>query len=628
MASRSPPGHLRLVSDIAAGDLIFVPDADENGTPYASFTFQVVDTEGSSNGGQDTDQSPNTLTFNVTAVNDSAVISGDSIGDVTEAGAAGAGTPTDTGDLNAADIDNTADGWQAVAAGGLTANGYGSYALSAAGVWTYTLNNNHAAVQALNGAATLTDSFTALTEDGTAQVVTITINAQNDAALIAGTSTGSVTEAGGVGNGAPGTPTATGNLDASDVDNANDAWQAVTAGTASAGGYGTYALAADGSWIYTLDDTDPAVQALNGAGTLIDTFTALTGDGTAQVVTITIHAQNDAAIISGVSSGDVIEAGGVANGTPGDADDMGDLNASDVDNISDAWQAVGAGGATANGYGTYSLDAAGVWIYTLNDNHAAVQALNGAATLIDSFVALTEDGTAQTVTITIHAQNDAAVITGTIIGAVTEAGGVNNGAPGTPTATGDLAAADVDTTNDAWQTVAAGAATANGYGTYQLTAAGVWTYTLSDSNAAVHALNGAATLTDSFTVLTEDGTAQVVTITINAQNDAAVITGTSTGSVTEAGGVGNGAPGTPTATGNLDASDVDNSNDAWQAVGAGGATANGYGTYQLTAGGVWTYTLDDTDPAVQALNGAATLTKLIVAEDGTLRPSRSRSTPE
>ena len=100
---------------------------------------------------------------------------------------------------------------------------------------------------------------------------------------------------------------------------------------------------------------------------------------------------------------------------------------------------------------------------------------------------------------------------------------------------------------------------------------GVWTYTLDDNNAAVQALNGAATLTDSFTALTADGTSQTVTITIHAQNDAAVITGTATGDVTEAGGVANGTPGTPSATGNLDATDVDNTADAWQAVAAGAA---------------------------------------------------------
>ena len=113
------------------------------------------------------------------------------------------------------------------------------------------------------------------------------------------------------------------------------------------------------------------------------------------MVTITIHAQNDYATITGDTSGDVTEAGGVANGTPGNADDTGDLASGDLDNTADAWQAVAAGAATASGYGTYELGADGVWIYTLDDTDPAVQALNGAATLIDTFDALTEDGTTQ-----------------------------------------------------------------------------------------------------------------------------------------------------------------------------------------------------------------------------------------
>ena len=59
----------------------------------------------------------------------------------------------------------------------------------------------------------------------------------------------------------------------------------------------------------------------------------------------------------------------------------------------------------------------------------------------------------------------------------------------------------------------------------QLTAAGAWTYTLDNNNAAVQALNAGGTLTDTFTVTTADGTAKVVTITINGANDAAVISG-------------------------------------------------------------------------------------------------------
>ena len=93
------------------------------------------------------------------------------------------GNQTDTGDLNVADPDNAADAWQAVAAGAATAHGYGTYALTANGVWTYTLDNNNAAVQALNDGDTLTDTFTVLTQDGTAQLVTVTISGANDAAV-------------------------------------------------------------------------------------------------------------------------------------------------------------------------------------------------------------------------------------------------------------------------------------------------------------------------------------------------------------------------------------------------------------------------------------------------------------
>ena len=194
------------------------------------------------------------------------------------------------------------------------------------------------------------------------------------------------------------------------------------------------------------------MQALNVGGTLTDTFTATTVDGTPQVVTITIHGTDDAAVISGDFTGTVLEAGGVANGTPGIPAATGDLDAADVDNPPD-WVAVGTPAASTNGFGSYTLTAAGVWTYTLDDSNAAVQALNVGDTLTDTFTATTVGGTTQVVTITIDGANDAAVISGATSGSVTEAGGVANGTPGVPTATGDLNSTDVDNPSDAWQTV-------------------------------------------------------------------------------------------------------------------------------------------------------------------------------
>src|SRR6476646_8456346 len=56
-----------------------------------------------------------------------------------------------------------------------------------------------------------------------------------------------------------------------------------------AGGYGTFTITAAGVWTYTLDNANSAVQALSVGGTLTDTFTVSSIDGTPQAVTITIH---------------------------------------------------------------------------------------------------------------------------------------------------------------------------------------------------------------------------------------------------------------------------------------------------------------------------------------------------
>ncbi|TAL39131.1 MAG: hypothetical protein EPN97_02935, partial [Alphaproteobacteria bacterium] len=63
-------GQSVLATDIAANKLVYTPVANANGTGYSSFTFQVQDNGGTANSGVDLDQSANTITFNVTSVND------------------------------------------------------------------------------------------------------------------------------------------------------------------------------------------------------------------------------------------------------------------------------------------------------------------------------------------------------------------------------------------------------------------------------------------------------------------------------------------------------------------------------------------------------------------------------
>jgi len=58
------------VSDINAGLLTYSPAADQNGTALNPIQFRVRDDGGTSNGGVDTDQNANFLTFDITPVND------------------------------------------------------------------------------------------------------------------------------------------------------------------------------------------------------------------------------------------------------------------------------------------------------------------------------------------------------------------------------------------------------------------------------------------------------------------------------------------------------------------------------------------------------------------------------
>ena len=60
-------------------------------------------------------------------------------------------------------------------------------------------------------------------------------------------------------------------------------------------------------------------------------------------------------------------------------------------------------------YGTFSIDANGNWVYSLNNNDPRVQGL-GAGELTETFTVTTADGTTGTVTITINGTNDVPTI--------------------------------------------------------------------------------------------------------------------------------------------------------------------------------------------------------------------------
>jgi hypothetical protein len=67
---RVSAGQLISAAGIAAGNLVFTPQADASGAGYDAFTFQVQDDGGTARGGIDLDPTPRTMHVAVAAVND------------------------------------------------------------------------------------------------------------------------------------------------------------------------------------------------------------------------------------------------------------------------------------------------------------------------------------------------------------------------------------------------------------------------------------------------------------------------------------------------------------------------------------------------------------------------------
>ena len=141
---------------------------------------------------------------------------------------------------------------------------YGTFAIDAAGAWTYTASSAHNEFAA---GTTYTDTFSVATADGTLTSVTINILGTNDAAVLSA-ATANLTET----NLAADISTA-GTLTISDVDSpATFVAQAATAGT-----YGTFAIDAAGAWTYTASSAHNEFVA---GTTYTDTFHGGHADGT------------------------------------------------------------------------------------------------------------------------------------------------------------------------------------------------------------------------------------------------------------------------------------------------------------------------------------------------------------
>ena len=585
-------GQFVSVADISAGKLVFTPSQDANGNAYASFTFQVQDNGGTANGGVDLDQSPNTITVNVTPVNDAPVIAaGNDSGDVGEDG--DAYPLIATGNLDSSDVDVGDDpAWSAGPAS------YGSAAIDpVTGEWSYTLDDSLAAVQGLGEGDVLSDSFvvTVTDEDGLTDTVTvnITITGNGDAPALSANLTSHTyvdTSADNV------FATLDGQLTTSDVDVGDSATYSIDAGAVdnSLAGFDRSAVDTYGklylnsvTGAYRFIPNDTAIEALktNASTSFILRVTDDAGASDTETLTISITGANDTPSLTAsvtshayndTSADDSFAAvNGQLTTTDRDAGDSATysiIGPQVVDN-----SLAGFDRSQTNTYGTLYLNStSGAYRFVPND--AAIEGLT--STTSTSFqLSVTDASTGtdtKTLAITLNGANDLPTIGGTASGSVTEDTGV---VAGNLSTSGALTISDRDLNQSSFQAVGS-VAGSNGYGTFTLAANGSWTYAANNSQAAIQNLNTGQSLTDSFTAVSVDGTTtQVVTVTINgvneptpafAANDLRFLLNTATENE------GGGGSGGQTIVANAD-----------------------LGTFQaIGLAGTWTFTLDNAGPTI------------------------------
>ncbi|WP_348943970.1 retention module-containing protein [Chitinibacter sp. FCG-7] len=571
---------------IVDGQIIFTPDKDYNGP--ASFNYTVSD----GNGGFDTA----TVNITVTPVNDQPVSLDDS--NWTKDVASDSGSTTSgnvlltidhTADAPSGSFSDTADtdvdgNTLSLSSPGTFVGTYGTLVITSDGSYTYTLNANNTAVNALDDGDTLTDTFSYTVSDGdltdSANLV-ITVFGTNDAPVANGT-TESVNDTNWVKDVTSGSdPTTTGNVllnidhtagapsgtfsDKADTDVDNDTLIVSSAGT-FVGTYGTLVIASDGSYSYTLNANNAAVNALDDGETLTDTFNYTVSDGdladTANLV-ITVFGTNDAPIANGTTAsiddtnwvqdvtsdsnptttGNVLlnidHTAGAPSGTYSDKADT------DVDG--DALS-VSSAGTFVGAYGTLVIASDGSYSYTLDANNTAVNALDDGQTLADTFSYTVSDGnltdTANLV-ITIFGTTEPPVIVNAQPQGIDDTNWVKdvvefNQEESAPSASGNVLQninhtagapsgnfsdqADTDVDGNTLSVSNAGIFV-GAYGTLVLASNGSYTYTLDANNSVVNALAEGQSTSETFTYTVSDGsltdTANLV-ITIFGTNDAPV----------------------------------------------------------------------------------------------------------
>jgi len=597
---------LSISGDLATDDVDAVDTPDFNEETLSGSYGSLSITEGGTwtytlddRGQSLTDGQAATETFTVTAetadgetVTETVTVSLTGSDDVPTFSGADTGTVTedinlnDTGALEATGtlVVTDADAGESVFVAETVTGTYGSLAINTNGGWTYTANNEQDAIQQMDADSDpLTDTITVTSADGSTHDVVITINGTDDAPEIGGTDSGSVTEDLNV---VSDDISATGTLTIDDADAGESTFVAETI----EGTYGDLSIGTDGVWDYVADNNQTEIQELAAGGTLGETFTVETADGTEQTISITINGTEDNPTITGETSGALTEDAALSI--------SGDLATDDVDAV----DTPDFNEETLSGsYGSLSITEGGTWTYTLDDRGQTL-ADGQAVTETFTVTAETTDGetVTETVTVSLTGSDDIPTFSGADSGTVTEDVTLNDA--GALEVGGTLVVSD----DDAGESVFVAETQTGTYGSLSIGTNGVWTYTADNTQSAVQGLEADDSLPESFTVTTGDGTTHVIDITINGTEDDPTISGQATGTIGE-----DDSPsyigGKLTAT-DFDTEDVPAFEEAPQ--------SGTYGDLSIDANGNWTYTLNDNAETLSDETVTETFTVTAETADG------------
>lgn len=280
--------------------------------------------------------------------------------------------------------------------------------------------------------------------------------------------------------------------------------------------FGSLLISADGGYIYSLDNANPIVDALNADESLTDEFVYAAEDSAgataSATLTITIAGAND----------DPIAANDFASITEDAVPNTvsGNVLSNDTDPDGNSLSLPFAGNYSLL-YGALTIDSVGNFTYTLDNSHPDVNALDAGESLNEGFIYWISDGldgaASAILSITISGATDnRAPVVQPDSNSITEDAVPN-------TVSGNVLTNDNDPDGNALVVTNAGSFVL-GYGVLVVNSDGSYTYTLDNSNPTVDALNDGETVTDTFTYNVSDGrggtASSTVTITITGVTDA------------------------------------------------------------------------------------------------------------